>query len=122
MKKDKLGSWFRLPSPLLKFEKKHGFVAGVVVQHSAPESRTYTVFGFETSPKPDGTVDPLHHFLDNHAHAIVAQDVQSIAEAKRLADAWLRRWKRSRKPAAELSDPCTCGEIATTEPAKARAA
>lgn len=67
--------------------------------------RSYTVMAIEF-----GSIGSLDDALDNHAHQVVADHVTDYREARGIAEAFLRSWKRG-KPALPPPPACACGPI-----------
>jgi hypothetical protein len=84
-----------IPSP-------HGSSAGVFVARGP--SRRYAVMALST---PNGFLGMgTANVLDDHAHAVIAEDVRSLAEAKRLGEAWAKKFRRGL-----VLSPCACEDM-----------
>jgi hypothetical protein len=84
-----------IPSP-------HGSSAGVFVARGP--SRRYAVMALST---PNGFLGMgTAGVLDDHAHAVIAEDVRSLAEAKRLGEAWAKKFRKGLVLA-----PCACEDM-----------
>jgi hypothetical protein len=68
--------------------------------------RTFTVAGVAFPDASDARSGGMGAFFDNHAHAIIAEGVRSLAEAKKLGDAWARKFRKGLVLA-----PCACEDM-----------
>jgi hypothetical protein len=81
-----------------------GDAAGVMIVRSSKRGYGVAGVGF-----PKATIDAaggLGAFFDGHSHAVIAEDVRSLAEAKRLGDAWARKFRKGLVLA-----PCACEDM-----------
>ena len=102
---------FKLPPRMLRWMRW-----GMEARLFGPARGHVLFVGFTTSiggynvlalqgPAHDGTKTPID-FLQNHAHAIVAENIRTKREAKKLAEAFGKKWMK--KP--DLDD-CGCKNI-----------
>jgi hypothetical protein len=81
----------------------HGSSAGVFLAR-VPGQRRYAVMALST---PTGSIGMgTAGVLDDHAHAVIAEDVRSLAEAKRLGEAWAKKFRKGLVLA-----PCPCEDM-----------
>lgn len=78
----------------------------LLVGVSEPLNSLPDVFAVEYPGKLELAKGP-EDFLANHSHLIVAENVPTLRQAFRKAEAFARKWKRSRK----VLEQCRCKEI-----------
>jgi hypothetical protein len=84
-----------------------GDAAGVLIVRDPNGKFSVAAFAFpkSTVENPNASLEAI---FDQHSHAVVGEAVRSLAEAQRLGEAWLRKYKRGLVLA-----PCACETMTT---------